>query len=192
VASGWKTVTAAYSFKNLIYNNTASQGSGIYFSTTGDNQGAQFVNNTIVGNASSPQGSALYAIIAQPQVQFANNLLIGAKGTNAVYCDVYADITVQIYNNDAYSPSGSGLGGTCVSEVGHDGNLSVNPMFVSPTNFRLRAGSPIIDSGDNNAPALITYGITDLAGDPRIVDGLDNDGDGIVDMGAYEYQPPAN
>lgn len=163
--------------QNLVYNNTASQGSGIYLSASADTPGAQFLNNTIVGNASSAQGSALYAFIAQPQVQFANNLLIGAKGTNAVYCDFYPGITAQIYSNDAYSPGGSGLGGECVSEVGQNGNLSANPMFVGPTNFRLQAGSPAINAGANSVPYILP---TDLAGSPRIVDG-------IIDIGAYEY-----
>ncbi len=45
--------------QNLIYANTAGQGSGIYaFVPTGARP--LFVNNTIVGSSSSPQGSAVY------------------------------------------------------------------------------------------------------------------------------------
>jgi hypothetical protein len=58
-------------------------------------------------------------------------------------------------------------------------------MFVSNKNLRLQATSPAIDAGDNSAPDLPKK---DLAGKPRIVDG-DGDGDTIIDMGAYEFQP---
>ena len=62
-------------------------------------------------------------------------------------------------------------------------NISVDPLFVSEEDLRLRAGSPAIDAG-SNAPfeaGGAAYGIeTDLNGDPRIVNGT-------VDMGAYEY-----
>jgi hypothetical protein len=66
-------------------------------------------------------------------------------------------------------------------------------MFADPDNgdFRLSAGSPCIDAGDNTAvPGDIA---TDLAGNPRFVDDPDtvDTGDGdppIVDMGAYEFQ----
>ena len=174
--------------QNLIYNNTAAEGSGVYFSGLGDGPGSQFVSNTIIGTKSSPQGSALYVLIYQPQVQIANNILIGARGTNAVYCSpASGTIPAEVNNNDAYSPAGSGLGGACASQAGQDGNLSVDPLFLGST-FRPQPGSPVIDAGDDSALALSA----DLAGNPRVVDGLDNDGDGVIDMGVYEYQPPAN
>ncbi len=66
------------------------------------------------------------------------------------------------------------------------GNIDADPLFVAPGNgnYRLQAGSPCIDAGDNTAvPSDIT---TDLDGLPRFVDtGL---GQCPVDMGAYEFQ----
>ncbi|MEW6007275.1 MAG: choice-of-anchor Q domain-containing protein [bacterium] len=56
--------------------------------------------------------------------------------------------------------------------------MSADPLFVSPTDFHLQPTSPCIDAGSNTAPALPP---TDKDGNPRIVNG-------IVDMGAYEYQ----
>ncbi|HWO36584.1 MAG TPA: choice-of-anchor Q domain-containing protein [Candidatus Acidoferrum sp.] len=91
--------------------------------------------------------------------------MIGASGTSAVYCYTSLYETTPIFtNNDAYSPNGAGLTGSCASQSGQTGNLSVNPMFVAAANFRLKAGSPAIDAGDNAAPDLPPL---DLAGKPR-------------------------
>jgi parallel beta-helix repeat protein len=175
--------------QNLIYNNIAGQGSGIYLSIGSVNTGSVLVNNTIVGTSSSSQGSAVYTTGLDHLAQFFNNLMIGASGTNAVYCDPgYDSNPPTLTNNDAFSPNDNGLQGTCSGQSNTNGNISSDPMFSSiPLNFRLRAGSPAIDSGDNSAPNLPPR---DLGNKPRIVEG-DNDGDNVIDMGAYEYQPPA-
>jgi len=61
-----------------------------------------------------------------------------------------------------------------------EGNIDQDPLFVAPAlgNFELSDGSPAIDAGtlivDPPLPA------TDLAGNPRIINGK-------VDMGAYEH-----
>ena len=62
--------------------------------------------------------------------------------------------------------------------------MTGDPRFVdsSHTNYRLPRNSPAIDAGDNSA---ISGLVTDLDGNPRIVDG-DSNGRLIVDMGAYE------
>jgi parallel beta-helix repeat protein len=174
--------------QNLIYNNTAGQGSGIFLSVPVGSVGPLLVNNTIVGTSSSLQGSAVYASGFDNQVQFFNNLMIGPGGANAVFCEPDAQTPPPTFtNNDAFSPNGSGLQGTCASQSGANGNISANPRFVGTTTFQLQAGSPVIDAGDNSAPDLPPL---DLRGNPRIVDG-DGDGLAIIDMGAYEYQPPA-
>jgi len=74
---------------------------------------------------------------------------------------------------------------------GGTGNISTDPSFaVVGADYRLRAGSPCIDAGNNNAvPAPIT---TDLAGKPRFLDDplTPDTGQGtppVVDMGAYEF-----
>jgi len=173
--------------QNLIYNNTASQGAGVYFSLPFGGQTLVLVNNTIVGTSSSPVGSAVYAAGFYDVVQFYNNLMIGASGTSALYCDsTYDQTPPTLTNNDGYSSNGTGIAGACSSQSGTNGNISADPLFVSATFFRLTAASPAIDAGDNSAPNIPPL---DLAGKPRIVNG-DGDGQAIIDMGAYEYQPP--
>ena len=68
-------------------------------------------------------------------------------------------------------------------------NTSAAPAFVDPAarDFRLAAGSAMIDAGDPAAPAS-DEPVTDLDGLPRLVNG---DGDCTVrrDLGAFEYHP---
>ena len=175
--------------QNLIYGNTAGQGAGIYAFVP---SGARplFVNNTIMGSSNSPQGSAVYVAGYDDQAQFFNNLMIGASGTNAVYCHGSYDQTPPSFtNNDAYSANGTGLQGTCSGESSQNGNISADPLFVnSASDFHLQPTSPAIDAGTNSAPNLPQ---TDFAGNPRIVDG-NNDCVSTVDMGAYELVRAAN
>jgi hypothetical protein len=61
------------------------------------------------------------------------------------------------------------------------GNIVADPRFVDTngwSNLRLQSNSPCINAGNN----AYVSGTTDLDGRPRIVGG-------IVDMGAYEFQP---
>jgi hypothetical protein len=72
-----------------------------------------------------------------------------------------------------------------------DGNITGDPAFLGPDDFRLSSTSPCIDGGNNSyVPAHLTG---DLDGTPRFVDHplIDDTGVGIppiVDMGAYEYR----
>jgi predicted outer membrane repeat protein/parallel beta-helix repeat protein len=87
------------------------------------------------------------------------------------------------------------------------GNIDIAPCFVEPGywdangvwlegDYRLSASSPCVDAGDNASVPADTYDLDgdgdtaeaipfDLDGSARIYDG-DNDGESVVDMGAYE------
>jgi hypothetical protein len=172
--------------QNLIYNNTAPQGSGIYFLVPSGDRGPLLVNNTIFAGSGGTQGTAVFAGGFDNQVQFYNNLLIGLSGQNAVYCDnSYSSTPPTFTANDAFSPGGTGLQGTCASQGTINGNISAIPDFVSKSNFRLKGGSPAIDAGNNSAPDLPSK---DLASNPRIING-NRGSTAIVDMGAYEFVP---
>ena len=170
--------------QNLIYNNNAGQGSGIYLSVSSGDRGPLLVNNTIIGGSGSNLGSALYAIGFDNQVVLFNNLLVGASGQNAVYCDgTYQSQPPTFTNNNSFSASGTAFAGTCAGSAGQNGNVSADPLFVnSASDFHLQPTSPAIDAGTNAAPNLPQ---TDFGGNPRILDG-NNDCISTVDMGAYE------
>ena len=172
--------------QNLIYENTAGQGAGIYFLVPSGSHGPTLVNNTIANNTATQQGSAIYATGFDSLVQFYNNLMIGQRGQDAVVCDgSYSSQPPTVANSDAFSPSGTGLIGTCAGQATQNGNISADPKFVNNFfHFKLKASSPAIDAGTNFAPNLPRK---DLSGQPRIVDGND-DGTAVIDMGAYEVQ----
>ena len=169
--------------QNLIYNNTLKaglindgEGAGIYMLVPSGDAGPILVNNTVIGT--SAVGSAVYASGFYDQVQFYNNLIIGAAGTSALYCDDSYDKTPPtLTNNDGYSSDGTGIAGACSSQSDENGNLSVDPLFAGKVNFHVKAGSPIIGAGDVSAPNLPAK---DLGGGPRTLDGK-------IDMGVYEY-----
>jgi hypothetical protein len=125
------------------------------------------------------------------------------NGGNEVLNDGTSTIVIR------YSCVDGGYGGT--------GNIDADPLFADPDgpdnipgteddDLRLRYGSPCIDAGDNTT-VLRDYtdldddGDTqepvplDMDGNERFFDDPDTEDTGngappIIDMGAYEYQPP--
>jgi hypothetical protein len=120
-----------------------------------------FTQNT--GNSSGDGGGAVYN--SSGTMVLTNCILYGDSAPDGEYVN---QGTLQITYSDVQ-------GGFYAA-----GDISSNPFFASSTDLELKSGSPCIDAGSNAAvPANIT---TDLAGNPRIVNG-------VVDMGAYEFQP---
>jgi hypothetical protein len=76
--------------------------------------------------------------------------------------------------------------------LGGQGNISSDPLFLGGTDFRIGAGSPSIDAGNNFAlPEWVTV---DLDGGDRFVDDPNTADTGLgeppmVDMGAFEFAP---
>jgi hypothetical protein len=118
-------------------------------------------------------------------------------GTGADPTIVLTGSIVRGFGTDLFAnarPSGYGLSvstsdyatssGASVGDLG--GNVSADPHWLDAANgdYRLAAGSPLIDRGAARAAA---QGETDRAGDPRVVDG-DGDGATARDIGAYERQ----
>jgi hypothetical protein len=141
----------------LVASNQASQLGG------GIDDGMTVRNCTIVGNTSQ-QGSG------------------GVNGATSINsCIIYAN-TVYVGSSSNYANVGT-LSYCCTTPLPPINGFSVfnltnDPVFIdfNRGNYRLQGGSPCINSGTGNSSVA-----TDLAGNPRVVDGF-------VDIGAYEYQ----
>jgi len=98
---------------------------------------------------------------------------------NCILFDNIQDVAVTSLNLAVYCDSGGG------ELLGHQGCIAADPLFVNTAagDFRLRYGSPCIDTGD---PA--SSGSLDLLGHTRTYDG-DLDTHGAPDMGAFEFEP---
>jgi len=143
---------------NTFSDNTAPRGGGVFILYKEDNNSAALHNN-IFWNNTAPEGADIGI------QNDGNGNFIAAP--------------VTLFNND-FDQSSAGFFSELPIVIDPSNLDHVDPLFVNSlgSDYRLNAGSPVIDQGDNSAPNLPT---TDLDGNPRIVDGT-------VDMGAYENQ----
>ena len=170
---------------NQITSNTAGCGAGVNVSVPSGGRGPYLINNTISDN---PGGAAIYSTGFVEKSKIINNLIVGSSGQNALYCDGTYDTNPPVIQfDDIFGESGGAYGGVCTDQTGKNGNISVDPLFVSAStsNYHITIGSPAIDAGSNSAPNLPT---TDFDGQPRIQDG-NLDGTVTVDMGIDEFRP---
>ncbi len=173
--------------QNVFINNVANTGSAIHWLAPSGSSGPFLANNTIV-DASSSQGSVIYADGYDANAILVNNIIAATGNRTAVYCGNLNDINPPKFsNNVVYSRSGDAYGGYCADQNGINGNITSDPQLNSASfgYYGLRAGSPAIDAGDNNVPNLPA---TDLNGISRSIAGL-SQGVARVDVGAYEYDP---
>jgi hypothetical protein len=122
-----------------------------------------------------------------------NNSIIGFNHglttTNLTSGTFNAQIqNMLLYNNDdIIGFTASQIGNSLISDgtfAGQNGNIGAIPYITS--DYRLILESPGIDAGSNSAAAGL---LTDLRGNPRIIDG-NQDGVVRVDVGAIESPIP--
>ncbi|MFH0909832.1 MAG: FG-GAP-like repeat-containing protein [bacterium] len=154
-----------------VSGNSAELGGGAYYGTLN--------NCTLSGNSVSFYGGGAYYGTLNNCTLSGNSA--GSSGGGAYRGTVYNCV---VYYNTASSglnyTASTYLTNSCTTPLPPEaGNITNEPMFVdlAATNLRLRADSPCIDAGRNEA--WMTGG-TDLDGAPRIFNGH-------VDMGAHEY-----
>jgi hypothetical protein len=173
----WQMIIA----NNLILENKAwhLSGGGIDWSR------GIITNNTINGNF----GDGI--CVPGTARQITNNIIVNSDSGYGIYC---AGDPQTISYNDVWN-NGFGNFYNCsdwgdMTRTNRNGipcdsfyNISRDPNFVD--GYHLDGGSPCIDAGDNNAPALPSF---DFEGNTRVADEAQND-TFFVDIGAYEYQP---
>lgn len=163
---------------NVIAYNTGVDGAAIYV-----NGPATFTNNSIIGNRLATDGYYGISIYASTQSQaatFVNNIV--AFNAGGVGLTTYNSAAPVFRHNDFYSNGAPAFTGV-PDPIGTDANFASDPRVVDwiGHNYRLTAGSPCINAGDNS---VVAAGDLDLDSLPRI-------SGGTVDLGAYEYQPSA-
>ena len=171
--------------QNLVTGNrSGGNGGGFNFLPPSGTPGPTMVNNTLVGDTATGEGSELYFDGFVSTTRVSNNIAVGGAGQGgAVFCDQTFSTTPPILDhNDAFTPNGGvGFASNCGSAAGSSGNVSLDPRFAGAADVHLQAGSPVIDAGNSSAPDLPA---TDLDGGPRIVGPA-------VDMGVFEAPPAA-
>ncbi len=199
---------------NAIADNSADFGGGLYLSYASP----ALMRNAITANSASSLGGGLYLRGSSPALT--NNTVTGNSGDNGagLYLEAWCSPTLTsntissnagggLYRDPRY-PFGAPVITNCIlwgstvqpdlenasatysdigsGELAGEGNISEDPLFVGG-DYHLRDDSPCIDAGNNDAPNLPE---TDKDGNPRIVPPLTEDG--VVDVGAYEWQGPTN
>lgn len=178
--------------QNLITENAALSGGGVYTDVENLRGNAtHFANNTIANNF-SPTGSEIYLIgdtffPINDTITLINNSISNDSDLTSFFCDLTEPPVLVLTSNNVYSAAGSAYGGSCSDMyTGVNGNISEDPLYLDPAtgNYRLSPYSPLVDAGNNSAPNIPAE---DLDGLPRIIDG-NGDGLAVIDIGAYESQ----
>jgi hypothetical protein len=143
---------------------------------------ASLINCTFSGNAATATlGGAIYNYNGSRSPSSSSSVTL----TNCILWGDSGPVGSETYGSEIYNLNSStsvetfcdiqgGLAGT--------GNIDADPQFVDAAagNLELQPTSPCVNVGSN--AAIEVTGVTpDLAGNPRIFDG-------VVDMGAYEAQ----
>ncbi len=162
-----------------IVHNAGPRGAGIL----SDGGTMTLTNCTIASNSASMDGGGVWCV---GSATLKNSIIWGnTAATNGQQIYIYDDgVSTVSLNYCCYVDGAANIYGTpSVSS-----SIVADPLFADAANgnFKLQAGSPCTDTGSN---ALVPAGTTtDLAGNPRIIDGSDPpDSIVTVDMGAYEY-----
>lgn len=171
---------------NAIVGNRADEGSAFYWLIPSSAPAIRF--NTIYDNSvSNPASATMHTEGFDEAAIVSSNIIVAATGETAFYCGEFFDNAFpDIESNNVVAPSGTRFAGICPDQTGTTGNVSAAPEFADAGNgdFRLTRGSPMIDTGADDA--AIT---DDFLGNPRPVDGDDEEG-AVTDIGAYEASPP--
>ncbi|MCC7568122.1 MAG: right-handed parallel beta-helix repeat-containing protein, partial [Candidatus Methanofastidiosa archaeon] len=180
VGSGiWASVPFSYGiYNNLIARNGGGCGYGVFL---GDDSYGDVIHNTIVENGSGLQAPLMAGDTYLYNNIVANNLYFGLSDVSLPKAgDGNGEMGPVAYNDVWGNGSGPDDNYRNMPDLtGIDGNISLDPRFVSAMNLHLSTGSPCIDSGWDVVGIIIS---DDLEDTPRPL------GMGF-DMGCYEFRP---
>jgi len=159
-------------------NSADYQGGGIYFIPDGlPNNSPNFINCTIAGNnvnaVNQVGGLSLYTIGGGTATFDVHNCLIYGNANGDMLNGSQSIIQYSLIGSTYYTTPNAG-------QPSGDGGLAsifVDP-FNTPGNFGVKGTSWTVNKGDPNSASL-NLPSTDLAGNPRVLNG-------IIDLGAYE------
>ncbi len=178
----------------FVMENSVIAGAGTHAieAVTGNGAGesdidAQIRSSTVVGG-SDPSDAAIRVSISgsfgskSADITVTNSILRGFTSTWDMVTPAGPGIGhgSLTFTRSDLNPAGTPVDSPVVN-FSDPGNINVDPMFTSATDFHLLPGSPAIDAGD---PADIGI-VDDFDNGPRPLDG-NGDGSRIIDMGAFE------
>jgi hypothetical protein len=134
---------------------------------------AYLTNNTITNNTNSTNGSAITSIGASTATGYVSNTISYANHGPSIKDFFLYGTGKVLFVHDDYSTIDGGT-----AAAGGTGNFtSVDPKFVSATDFHLKSSSPLLRAGTTTPSGGLPD--KDLDGNPRIFAGK-------IDLGAYE------
>jgi predicted outer membrane repeat protein len=178
-------------FTNCIFNaNSAEEkGGAIYYHNgagTLGNEGPVFTNSTFYGNTATTQANFLYYEYdadAVTAMQFRNSIIINPQTGSFIAGNASSGIDQMVFRKVLTNQLNLGTNFNSGNNT-----FSADPLFTdaASADFTLQAESPAINSGlsEYYNPGILPdlYDITfDYANNDRVFDG-------IVDLGAYEWQ----
>jgi predicted outer membrane repeat protein len=203
---------------NCVFTgNLASTGGGVYVRGYRTTNTMTLTNCTFSGNSSLNGNAVACDSFRQqyPIILGINNCILWGDPSHIWNND---GSTIAINYTDVQGGQAA-VYDPCEAVIWGQGNIDADPCLVEPGywdangtpsdpnddfwvegDYHLLPSSPCIDAGDNNSVPADTADLDgdgdvneripwDLDGDPRICDG-DDDGNSVVDMGAYEFVPP--
>ncbi|MCB8967688.1 MAG: right-handed parallel beta-helix repeat-containing protein [Ardenticatenaceae bacterium] len=182
---------------NLIYHNhVAGLGMGGYDTERGSTHHCTIVNNTFFENDTNQDFTGELLIQFDTYDNVVQNNIFVANAQSLFMTNGYTQNENNLVDYNLYfAPAGAANSNWEWKTVWYDGfaayqaatgndahSLFADPQFANAAALDLRplAGSPAIDQGANTDAA----GALDFAGNGRIANG-------IIDLGAYEFNPPS-
>jgi len=172
-------VTSAPEIRNcIIVNNVATLGGAVFASQSA----ARFVNCTFIDNA-APYGAGLF-FYDESAIILENSIVAFNVQGPSVSC--YELGTAEFACCDVYGNSGGDWVGCIASQAGINGNLSVDPLFCSPTTGDYALADISFCAPENNSCAVRIGALGVGCG----AECVDTDEDGYGDPGHPENWCP--